>query len=284
MGETWRLIRGPGRPAENMARDTAMAWAVGEGLVPPTLRLYRWDPPAVSLGYAQRRDLALDLAACARTGLAVVRRPTGGRAVLHGGDLTYAVAVPRGGIWAEGNVAACCRRIHEAVAAGLGRLGVPAEVAGPRPPLGRAHGALCFAAVSSHEITVGGRKLVGSAQRRFGRAILQHGSIPIAAERGRLAALVPGNSAGAARLLQQTMVSLAEVLGGPPDPEAVAAAVAEGFAAAFDVRLAAGSWEPAEEALAARLEAEGAAEERPHAIAGGLFGTLTPSGASDSLW
>ncbi|HEY7678826.1 MAG TPA: hypothetical protein VIG69_17260, partial [Candidatus Methylomirabilis sp.] len=76
MDEMWRLICGTGRPAENMARDTAMAWAVGEGLVPPTLRLYRWDPAAVSLGYAQRRDSALDLAACARAGLAVVRRPT----------------------------------------------------------------------------------------------------------------------------------------------------------------------------------------------------------------
>ncbi len=287
MNETWRLIRGAGRPAENMARDTAMAWAVGEGLVPPTLRLYRWDPPAVSLGYAQRRDLPLDLAACARTGLAVVRRPTGGRAVLHVGDLTYAVAVPRRGIWADAGVAACCRRIHEAVAAGLSRLGVPAEVAGPRPPLGRTDaesGALCFAAVSSHEITVGGRKLVGSAQRRFERAILQHGSIPIVAERGRLAALVARGAGRAARLLEETMVSLAEVLGEPPDPEAVGAAVAAGISAAFDVRLAEGWWDPAEEVLAARLEAMGTAGEHPRAVVHGLFGTLTPSGASDSLW
>jgi lipoate-protein ligase A len=270
MGEMWRLIRGTGRPAENMARDAAMAWAVGEGLVPPTLRLYRWEPAAVSLGYAQRRDVSVDLAACARAGLAVVRRPTGGRAVLHGKDLTYAVAVPRRGTWAEGNLAACCRRIHEAVAAGLSRLGARVEIAGPRPPLGEAQGEsgpLCFAAVSSHEITVGGRKLVGSAQRRLGRAILQHGSIPVAAERGRLAALVPGDPARGVQRLEETMVSLAEVLGEPPDPEAVAAAVAEGFAAAFDIRYTEGSWDPAEEALAARLEAEGAVQDPPQALA-----------------
>jgi lipoate-protein ligase A len=134
-------------------------------------------------------------------------------------------------------------------------------------------GALCFAAVSSHEITVGGRKLVGSAQRRFGRAILQHGSIPLAADRRRLADLMPGNSARAARLLEETMVSLAEVLGERPDPVAVAAAVAEGFAAACDVRLAEGSWDPAEEALAARLEAGERAEDPPHA-AGRALGCL----------
>ncbi len=270
MGETWRLIRGAGRPAENMARDTAMAWGVAAGIAPATLRLYGWDPPAVSLGYAQRPDAVLDLAACAHAGLAVVRRPTGGRAVLHAGDLTYAVAVPRRDLWAGLGVAATCRRIHEAVAAGLNRLGVRAKVAGPRPSLGAGRGdrgALCFAAVSAHEITAGGRKLVGSAQRRFKGAILQHGSIPLAAERARLAALVPGDPAQAKRLLGETMVSLAEVLGRPADPEAVAAAVAGGFAETFGVQFAEQPWHPAEHALAARLEAAWAATEDPPAAA-----------------
>jgi lipoate-protein ligase A len=156
------------------------------------------------------------------------------------------------------------------VAAGLSRLGAPVEIAGPRPPLGEAHGesgSLCFAAVSSHEITVGGRKLVGSAQRRLERAILQHGSIPVVAERGRLAALVPGDSARRVQRLEETMVSLAEVLGEPPDPEAVAAAVAEGFAATFNIRLTEGSWDPTEEALAVRLEAEGAVRDSAQAVA-----------------
>jgi lipoate-protein ligase A len=286
MAERWRLIRGTGRPAENMARDAAMAWAVGEGLVPPTLRLYRWEPAAVSVGYAQRGDAALDLVACARAGLAVVRRPTGGKAVLHGRDLTYAVAVPRHGTWGKGNPAACCRRIHEAVAAGLNRLGAPAQVAGPRPPLGGAHegsGVPCFAALSSHEITVGGRKLVGSAQRRFVRAILQHGSIPLVAERGRLAALVPGDSAHALGLLEAAMVSLAEVLGGPPDPEVVAAALTEGFAAVLDVRFTEGAWDPAEEAIVAQLEAEGDGGGFREAVAERSEGALTPSGPSASL-
>lgn len=257
LGETWRLIRGPGRPAENMALDAAIAWGVGEGLAPPTLRLYRWEPAAVSLGYAQQQAAPVDLAACARAGLAVVRRPTGGRAVLHVGDITYAVAVPRRGPWADRSVAATCRAFHEAVAAGLRRLGVPVEVSGRRPPGGG--GPFCFATVSTHEITVEGRKLVGSAQRRFRRAILQHGSILLTLDRDRLAALVPQGSGMDAAVLAAT-TCVAEVLGGPPDPEAVGAAIVSGFAASFGVRFAALGLASEEASLAQRLEAAFAAE------------------------
>ena len=277
--EVWRLVCGVGRPVENMALDTAMAWGVGEGLVPPTLRLYRWEPPAVSLGYAQRRTAGLDLAACRRAGLAVVRRPTGGRAVLHAGDLTYAVAVPRCGRWAGLGVSATCRRIHEAVAAGLSRLGVRAEVAGQRPPLRAGRGAadaLCFTAVSTHEITAGGRKLVGSAQRRFKDAILQHGSIPLAPQGTRLAALVPGDRRRAKHLLGETMASLTEVLGRPPDLVLVSAAVTVGFSETFGVQFAEQPWHPAERALAARLEAAWPAAEGSSRIADSLRAFAIP--------
>ena len=274
MGEIWRLIQGAGRPAQNMALDVAMTWGVGEGLAPPTLRLYRWDPPAVSVGYAQRRDAALDLAACARAGLAVVRRPTGGRAVLHAGDVTYAVAVPRRGAWGSWGVAATCRRIHEAVAAGLSGLGVRAEVVGPRPPLGGRRGEggpLCFTSLSAHEITAAGRKLVGSAQRRFRDAILQHGSIPLAAEHARLAALVARDPGSARQRLEATMVSLGDILGGPPDAETVMAALARGFATTFGMQFAEQPWHPTEQALAASLEAKLAAAGETCAIAAEPF-------------
>jgi lipoyl(octanoyl) transferase len=255
MPETWRLLTGTGRPAENMAVDAALAWAVGAGLAPPTLRVYRWHPPAVSVGYAQQRTVPLNLEACARAGLAVVRRPTGGRAVLHDGDVTYALALPRGGWWAERSLGATCRLIHEAVADGLRRLGVPAEVAGPRPSPGARPTPLCFAVLSAHEITVGGRKLVGSAQRRLRRAILQHGSIPLTLDRVRLAALLEGTTGTeAAAAWGSSMVSLAEVLGRRPDPEAVQAAIAAGVADAFQVRFAAQALGPEEALLAGRLE------------------------------
>jgi lipoate-protein ligase A len=240
-----------------MALDAAIAWGVGEGLAPPTLRLYRWEPAAVSLGYAQQRAAPVNLAACARAGLAVVRRPTGGRAVLHLGDLTYAVAVPRRGPWADRSVAATCRAFHEAVAAGLRRLGVPVEVSGRRPP--GSGGPFCFATVSSHEITVHGRKLVGSAQRRFRRAILQHGSVQLILDRNLLAALASQGSGMDAAGLGAT-TCLAEILGGPPDPEVVGAALVAGFAARFGVRFAALGLASAEATLARRLEAAFAAE------------------------
>ena len=252
--ETWRLLRGCGRPAENMALDAAIAWGVGEGYAPPTLRLYRWEPAAVSLGYAQHHAAPVDLAACARAGLAVVRRPTGGRAVLHAGDVTYAVAVPRRGAWADRSVAASCRVFHEAVAAGLRRLGVPVQISGPQPSRGGRGGALCFATVSTHEITVEGRKLVGSAQRRFRRAILQHGSIPLTLDRNRLAALVPQGSGTDAVALAAAMTSVAEVLGGAADREAVEAALVAGFAATLGVRFAPLGLAPEEASLARRLE------------------------------
>jgi len=269
MDASWRVIRARGRPAENMALDVAVAWAVGEGIAPPTLRFYEWDPPAVSLGYAQGEG-TLDLEACTRVGLPVVRRPTGGGAVLHGGDLTYAVALPRHRSWGARSVAASCRVIHAAVASGLRRLGVAAEMADPRaghPPATRGCAA-CFAALSGSEIAVGGRKLVGSAQRRFRRAILQHGSILLEATQDRLAALLatdrpgpedePGKARGPDRRRRAPAsppaMGLAELLGARPAPAAVAAAVAAGFAETFGVRLEDGSFLPAERALADRLE------------------------------
>ena len=239
-----------------MALDVAMAWAVGEGLAPPTLRLYRWHPPAVSVGYAQQRTVPLNLAACARAGLPVVRRPTGGRAVLHEGDVTYALALPRRGRWAEPSIATTCRLIHEAVAAGLRRLGVPAEVVGPRPSPAAGATPLCFGILSAHEIAVGGRKLVGSAQRRLRRAILQHGSIPLTLDRVRLAALLPETTRprAPARAWRRSMVSLAEILGQPPDPAGVQAAIAAGVADVFRIRFAEQGLGPEEAVLAGRLE------------------------------
>jgi lipoate-protein ligase A len=247
-------MRGGGRPAENMAVDVAVAWGVGEGIAPPTLRLYRWDSPAVSLGYAQR-DEGVDLAACARAGLTVVRRPTGGRAVLHGGDLTYAVALPRRGTWATWSVAMSCRAIHAAVARGLQSLGVPALVAGERPSAAPGRGGpVCFAGLGTHEIAVGGRKLVGSAQRRFARAILQHGSVLLTAQQDRLVSFcVPGRgSRSGARGMRVT--SLGELLHPPPEPAALAAALVAGFAETFGVRLEEAPLAPRELALARRLE------------------------------
>src|SRR5438046_6862855 len=176
--------------AENMAIDAALLdRANGTGL--SFLRLYRFDPPCLSLG---RNEPAAryDRAAIARRGLDVVRRPTGGRAVWHEHEVTYAVAAP---IATFGGLRGAYHAIHARLAAALHTLGVAATLAPDRltarPPDRRGS---CFAAPVGGEVLVGGRKLVGSAQVCEGRAFLQHGSILLAGSQEvvRLGSREPG--------------------------------------------------------------------------------------------
>jgi lipoate-protein ligase A len=137
------------------------------------LRLYRWDPPCLSFGRNEPALARYDRAAIARRGIAVVRRPTGGRAVWHEHEVTYAVAAP---IAAFGSLAESYRDIHARLARALCTLGLDARLAPAARPAALGAGA-CFAASAGGEVLIGGRKVVGSAQVRRGSAFLQHGSI-----------------------------------------------------------------------------------------------------------
>lgn len=139
----------------------------------PTLRLYRWSPPCLSFGRNEPARSRYDRAAIERRGLDVVRRPTGGRAVWHDAELTYAVAAP---IALFGSLAESYRAIHGRLAAALRALGVRAELAAPRRAAAVGAGP-CFASPVGGEVLVDGRKVIGSAQVRRGSAFLQHGSI-----------------------------------------------------------------------------------------------------------
>jgi lipoate-protein ligase A len=174
MATPWRLVLdGPRPAAENMALDEALlerAQTAGDAV----LRIYGWSSPSLSLGRNQpaRGRYALDRAAA--LGVSFVRRPTGGRAVLHFREVTYSVTAPRGAL---GSLGESYARINRLLVGGLRRLGVPAEVAAPEvasPPPGIAP---CFETPVAGEIVAAGRKLVGSAQLRDRGAILQHGSI-----------------------------------------------------------------------------------------------------------
>src|SRR5829696_6514735 len=129
--DTWRLlIDQPADGAANMARDEALVSSHAAGAMPPTLRLYRWNPASLSLGRFQRAD-AIDRAACARAGVAIVRRPSGGRALLHDAELTYAIiARADHALFGDQSILATYRQISLALLAGLRRLGVVAELAG----------------------------------------------------------------------------------------------------------------------------------------------------------
>jgi lipoate-protein ligase A len=177
---TWRLIADGDLPgARNMARDVAILEAVSAGEGSPTLRLYGWKPPCLTLGRHQGLEAA-DLAFCRREGIDVVRRPTGGRALLHHLELTYSVVAPLGTAPLPRPLQDAYRTICRALVRAMHLLGVTAELTGGEVNLelpGPRTTIPCFEAPAGGEVVVNGRKLVGSAMRAHGGAILQHGAI-----------------------------------------------------------------------------------------------------------
>lgn len=233
-----------------MACDRALLESVGRGAAPPTVRFYAWDPPAVSLGRHQPEPEPAAAAALEAAGIDRVRRPTGGRLVYHGPpdeELTYSVVAPLDEPVLAGGPGGAHRRIHEALAEGLARLGVAVELtpeAPRRPGLPRPSVRLaCFATRVPHELVVGGRKLVGSAQRRSGRALLQHGSIPLAGDPAAVPARVwPGS------LDPHAVATVSAAAGRTLGFDEVAAALAAGIEERLDVDLARGALSDAERA------------------------------------
>ena len=165
-----------------MALDEVLWHAVRAGQSPPVLRLYRWQPATVSLGYAQKREQAVNQAACAELGIQVVRRMTGGRAVLHDRELTYSVISPDDTPLFQAGLLSSYRIIAEVLQQTLSACGLSVQLA-PGQSAGKTKKAptqsACFTAVSQYELTCQGRKMAGSSQKRGEGAFLQHGSIPV---------------------------------------------------------------------------------------------------------
>ncbi len=251
----WRLIleTEPRSGPANMAVDEAIALACAAGEAPPTLRFYRWEPPAVSLGRHQPVN-EIDMAAVDRLGYDVVRRTTGGRAILHTDELTYSVAAPADEPRMAGGVMDAYLRLSNGLLAGLHRLGVAADKAGGHVRAGRDVSAACFEVPSAYEITVGGRKLMGSAQSRRRGHVLQHGSLPLVGEITRLVtvlALPEGVRERLAAQLSQRACTLAQALGVAEDSplvdfQHVAQVLAEGFAETLNLELVPGDLTPGE--------------------------------------
>jgi lipoate-protein ligase A len=176
----WRLLIDDDLPgARNMARDVAMLEAVAADEATPTLRLYGWDPPCLSLGRHQGLDAA-DFEFCRSEGIDVVRRPTGGRALLHHLELTYAVIAPLAVGPLPHGLQEAYRAICTALVRAVRTLGVDADLTGGEVNLQLPNPKTtipCFEAPAGGEVVVGGRKLIGSAMRAHGGAILQHGAI-----------------------------------------------------------------------------------------------------------
>jgi len=191
-GSCWRLlVEGPVGGAWNMAVDEAVSEAVGRGEAAPTLRFYAWERPTVSLGALQRFPGGVDVSVCRGHGIPLIRRMSGGRAVLHAAELTYSVAVPRIGAW-HGSVPEVFRRLCEGLVAGLARLGIRATLGDGRPFREGPGAGACFLLRQAPAILVAGRKLVGSAQYRSDRAVLQQGSLLLDFDPTLHLALFPG--------------------------------------------------------------------------------------------
>jgi len=259
----WRLLRsGFADGATNMAVDEALAAAVAVGDRPPTLRLYGWRPPAVSLGYFQPLGEGIDLAAIRARGYDLVRRPTGGRAILHADELTYSVCVRQDAIRGGHSTMQSYREISRGIIAGLELLGgqvTLGDADGPRssaPAEGAAH-PICFAKTARCDLQAQGRKVVGSAQVRRDGGILQHGSIPITIDLANHIAVMPGGDRRvASRVLAGAAMSVSELLGRAVSYEALADAVARGFAEALGVELLEGELSAEERTAAHRLREE----------------------------
>lgn len=160
----------------NMALDEILAQEVESGRLEDIVRLYGWSPPAISLGKNQSAA-EVDLEACRRDGIDVVRRPTGGRAVYHREELTYSLAARCDHPLLGGSVLESYRTIGRGLCRGLNLLGLPAELVRAHSQGQASSHPSCFAASGRYEISIRGRKVVGSAQRRYARSFLQQGSI-----------------------------------------------------------------------------------------------------------
>ncbi len=228
-----------------MELDETLVKSLTNGSGQPTIRVYGWNPPAISLGWNQRLE-EIDTDKASADGIDVVRRPTGGRAILHSEELTYSVAMQSGGK----NVLAVYNEISRALVLGLRILGadVALEKAQPHFPslYQSSSSAACFSSSARYEIQIGGRKLVGSAQRRFAGSdgidvVLQHGSLLLGGDHKRLVQFLRlENESLRAQLasdMEQKTIDLSTALGRVVPFEEVADALRTGFEQAWGIRL-----------------------------------------------
>jgi len=256
----WHFLNTDFHPGTfNMEVDEALVRALAEGNGHPTVRVYAWNPPAISLGWNQRLD-EIDTGKAAADGIDVVRRPMGGRAILHSEELTYSVTMA-----AEGkNVLAVYSEISRALINGLRRLGAEASLEKSQPHFPTlyqsAASAACFSSSGRYEIQMDGRKLVGSAQRRYvgtngGDVVLQHGSLLLGNDHKRLVHYLRlKTDADRVRLaaeMDEKTTDLSEMLGRRVTFEEAADAVRAGFEEAWGIRLNTIHYEPTAVGLSA---------------------------------
>jgi lipoyl(octanoyl) transferase len=234
-----------------MATDQAIQEAVAVGAAPPTLRLYAWAPPCLSLGFAQP-VAQIDRARARSLGWDIVRRPTGGRAILHTDELTYSIVLLEGDPLVAGGVLESYHHLSQGIVAGLELLGLRVEVQ-PGIPLSQTEREkpVCFEAPSAYEITWQGRKVAGSAQVRRRQTVLQHGTIPLNGDITRiclgLAFQTEDARQEAREKLSTRAATLSDLLGHTVAWDDAAQALSQGMSQALGIELQTGTLSAAEQ-------------------------------------
>lgn len=243
----WFFIdSGKGTPSFNMALDEALLNWHSEGLIPPVIRFYRWEPAALSIGYFQKVEKEIDMDEVHRLGLGFVRRPTGGRGVLHEHELTYSIIVSEDYPDMPETVTEAYRVLSGGLLQGFRNLGLDAYFSVPdtekkKADLKKPKSAVCFDAPSWYEMVVEGRKVAGSAQTRQKGVILQHGAILIDLDAEKLLSVFkfPDEEAKdrMRKKIPEKAVAINELRLEKATPEECANAFKAGFEAALGIRL-----------------------------------------------
>jgi lipoate-protein ligase A len=266
----WRLIKdGYHTGFMNMAIDEAIMIAHREGLVPPTIRFYQWSPPSVSLGYFQDLEKEIDVDVCKNLGIDIVRRPTGGKAVLHDKELTYSFIIRENHPLVNDSILETYKKVSGGIIRGLSYLGIKAELVPLREKLKSTPSgneakskiphsdikSICFSVPSQYEVQVEGKKIVGSAQVRKREIVLQHGSLLIELEKDKLFSVFNFPSVQIRERLKTRFnaTSLKEILRRKINFSELSEILPRGFEEKFGVRLVEGKLTEQEKKISKEL-------------------------------
>lgn len=262
MAEIWRFIDSAANTgAVNMAMDESLALAAEKEQFTPTLRVYRWQPYTISIGYHQKLE-DLDTQKCRQDGIGLVKRPTGGRAILHAEEITYCVVLPASSPYYSDRILSSYKLLSDALVQGLMLLSPAIQFdqteASAGPELKRGSINLpCFSTTIQHEIAARGKKLVGSAQRRYNNVLLQHGSILIGPEHLNLVNYFKFQDPEKKQVLKDYLIKrttcLNELTGRQVTYSEVREAIQNGFESKLQVRLLAGQFTQTEIARCEKL-------------------------------
>lgn len=268
--EAWRYIQSGRRdPAYNMAVDEAILIAHSEGRVPPTVRFYGWDPATLSIGYFQKAEEEVDFGQVEQQGVGFVRRPTGGRAVLHDKELTYSIIVSESYPDMPRRVNESYRVLSQGLLQGFRNIGLQAEMVSlaseeEKAKYASSGSAACFDSPSWYELVVEGRKIAGSAQTRQKGVILQHGSILLDLDADQLFSLLRFPSERVKERLRRSfdgkavaINDLVKLVDRPPvELSQAVEAFHEGFEQGMDIQLEASDITSYEQELVEQLMQE----------------------------